>query len=76
MRAGLEQIRVTDRHPPNGFARTNPGNGTFVAVQAAILLDLEKERAVAEPITALDAFRAPDAQVLRRSRTRNRDPRR
>jgi hypothetical protein len=60
----LEQIRVAGRHPTEGVARTNFGDRALVAVYTAIMPHLEKERPVAEPIAALDAFGASDAQAF------------
>jgi len=47
-----------------GVARTNPGNGAFVAIDAAIVAHLEEKRAVAKTIAALDTFGTPDAEPL------------
>lgn len=55
---------MSGRHAAERVARADFGNGAFVAIDAAVVADLKKERAVAEPVAALDAFGAPDAQLL------------
>jgi len=63
MRTQLEQIRLLSGDSPESVAGANSGNGAFVAVQATIVAHLEIEGTVAEPIAALDAFGATDAEL-------------
>ena len=64
MAGRLQQIGLIGRHPAEGVAGANLGNGAFVAVDAAVVPHLQEERAVAETVTALDAFGAANAQPL------------
>ena len=61
---GLEQIRLARGDAAEGVGRAGAGNGALVAMHAAVMADLQEERAVAETITAFDAFGAPDAERL------------
>ena len=61
---GLQQIRLGRRHAAEGIRWTSAGNGAFVAMDAAVVTDLQEERAVAETIASLDAFCAADAKAL------------
>ena len=51
-------------HTAEGIARADLGDGAFVAIDATIMPDLEKQGAVAEAITALDTLGATDAQLF------------
>src|SRR5262249_23139405 len=60
----LEQIGLARRHPQKRVAGANLRDGAFVAVYATVVPHLEKERAVTETVTPLNAFGASDAQML------------
>ena len=64
MARGLEQIRLVRRDTAEGVGWANFGDGALVAIDAAVVADLEEERAVAETVAAFDALRASDAQVF------------
>ena len=61
---GLEQIRLLGRHAAERVSGAGAGDGALVAMDAAVMADLEEERAVAETVAALDALRAADAELL------------
>jgi hypothetical protein len=52
------------RHAAEGLAGTGAGDGALVAVEAAIMADLQEKRAVAEAVAALDTFGATDAKLF------------
>ena len=51
-------------HTPECITGAHLRNSALVAVNATIVAHLEEERAVAEPVTALNALRAPNTQLL------------
>jgi len=61
---GFEQVRLASGHTPERITGAHLRNSALVAVNATIVAHLEEERAVAEPVTALNALRASDAQLL------------
>lgn len=61
---GLEQIRLLGRHPAKGVSRTCAGYGALVAVNTAVVANLQKERAVPETIAAFNTLRTADAELL------------
>ena len=61
---GLEQIRLPGRHPAKGVARTCASYGALVAVNTAVVANLQKERAVPETIAAFNTLRTADAELL------------
>ena len=60
----LQDIRMAHRHAAEGVPRAGAGDGALVAVDAAVVPDLEEERAVAETDASLDALSAADAEML------------
>src|SRR5512146_2013247 len=58
---GFEQVGLGGRHAAERVTGADFGDGALVAVYAAVVADLQEERAVAEPDAALDAFGAADA---------------
>ena len=59
-----DQIRLLCRYPLDGPGRTLDGDGTFVAMNTAIMANLQVQRAIAKRAAALDAFRTTDAQLF------------
>src|SRR5580765_1873376 len=60
----LQEIRVLARDAPKGIAGTDFGNGAFVAIEAAVVADLEEKRAVAEAVAPFHTLGATDAELL------------
>lgn len=60
----FQQVRLACRDAAKSIAGANFGNGALVAVDTSIVAHLEKQRTVAEAITAFNAFGAPNAQPL------------
>jgi len=60
----LQQIRLARGHATESVARTGAGDGALIAMDAAVVTDLQEERAVSKTVAALDTFRAADAQLL------------
>ena len=51
-------------HPDKGIGRAMCGNRTLIAVQAAVMANLQKQRPVAEISTALDTLPAGNAKLF------------
>ena len=64
MAHGFEQIRMAGRHATESVSRTDLGDRALVAVHATVVPHLKEERAISEPVAALDALRAADAQLF------------
>ncbi len=60
----FEEIRVVGRNAFEGLGRTGRGNRTLIAVDAAVVPDLQEQRAVTKGIAAFDAFAASVAKGL------------
>jgi len=58
LRNPLHQVGLLDGHAADRVRRARPRDGAFVAVDAAVMPHLQKQRAVAERPAALDAFAA------------------
>jgi hypothetical protein len=60
----LDQVRVVGRHPLDGIGRTDPCDGTFIAVVAEIMLDLKVQGSIAERGTSLHALGTAYAKIF------------
>jgi hypothetical protein len=60
----FEQVGMAGGHATEGIAGTDPGDGAFVAIKAAVVPHLEEERTIAKAIAAFDAFGTANTQAL------------
>ena len=60
----FEHIGLLGGNPLERARRTSGGNGTFVAIQTAIVTHLKKQRPISKGRTALDALAAAVAEGL------------
>jgi hypothetical protein len=58
----LDQIRFTGRNPNNGLRWTESRNGTFIAVFAEVMPDLEVQRAIPEGGATSHTFGTADTK--------------
>lgn len=64
MRPSLQEVGLVRRDAAEGAGGADAGDRAFVAVHAAVVPHLEKDRAVAELGAALDADGAANAAIL------------
>ena len=64
LRMVFQFIGMSIRYTLNGIGRTNPGNGTFVALLALLLVNLQEQGTIAEGSASLYAFATTRAEIL------------
>jgi len=57
-------VRLIGWDTPKRTGRARCGDAAFIAIQTAIMPDLQKERTIAKSITALNALAATDTQFV------------